>query len=67
MLEPPTDREYTTDEEGCKHVGYVPGESEVETASKPLPTVHEGGKEKEKEDADVDLANKALQSLTLGF
>ena len=30
VLEPPTDREYTTDEEGCKRVGYVPGESEVE-------------------------------------
>ena len=64
VLEPPTDREYTTDEEGCKRVGYVPGESEAESASKPLPKVDEGGQEKE--DVDVDLADKALQSLTLG-
>ena len=48
VLEPPTDREYTTDEEGCKRVGYVPGESEAEMASKPLPKVEEGVKEKER-------------------
>ena len=67
-LKPPTDREYTTDEEGCKCVGYVPGESEAEVdmASKPLPKVEEGAKDEAKEDADIDLADKALQSLTLG-
>ena len=66
IMEPPTDREYTTDEDGCKRVGYVAGESEVDMASKPLPTVKEGGKDEAKEDADIDLADKALQSLTLG-
>ena len=66
IMEPPTDREYTTDEDGCKRVGYVAGESEVDMASKPLPTVKEGGKDESKEDADIDLADKALQSLTLG-
>ena len=55
ILEPPTDREYTTDEEGCKRVGYVPGESEVESASKPLPSLKEDDLEKEKDDkGDVD-------------
>ena len=33
IMEPPTDREYTTDEDGCKRVGYVAGESEVDMAS----------------------------------
>ena len=66
IMEPPTDREYTTDEDGCKRVGYVAGESEVDMASKPLPAVKEGEKVESKEDPDVELADKALQSLTLG-
>ena len=68
ILEPPTDREHTTDEEGCKRIGYVPGESEVESASKPLPSLKEDDKEKEKDDkvdVDADLADQALKSLSL--
>ena len=68
IMEPPTVREYTTDEEGCKRIGYVPGESDAEAASKPLPTLKEEEKDKDKDDKDDDdaeLADQALKSLSL--
>ena len=74
-LEPPTDCEYTTDKEGHKRVGYVPGgsagESDGDVASKPLPMKEEAmseekeqKKEKEK-DHDAESATEALKSLSL--